>query len=46
MANVIDANQESEIRDIIAKEDVDGVVHYLVEWSPTKICTREGKWAG
>ena len=35
MANVIDANQESEIRDIIAKEDVDGVVHYLVEWSPT-----------
>ena len=35
MANVIDANQEWEIRDIIAKEDVDGVMHYLVEWSPT-----------
>jgi hypothetical protein len=35
MANVVDANQEWEIRDIIAKEDVNGVVHYLVEWSPT-----------
>jgi hypothetical protein len=35
MVNVIDDNQGSEIRDDIAKEDVDGVVHYLVEWSPT-----------
>jgi hypothetical protein len=24
-----------EIRDIIGKEDVNGVVHYLVEWNPT-----------
>lgn len=31
MAEVVDANQEWEIRDIIRKEDVDGVVHYLAE---------------
>jgi hypothetical protein len=37
MAEVVDADQEWEIRDIIGKEDVDGVVHYLVEWNPTLV---------
>jgi hypothetical protein len=31
------ADQEWEIRDIIGKEDIDGVVHYLVEWNPTLV---------
>jgi hypothetical protein len=31
----VDSKQEWEIRDIIGKEDVDGVVHYLVEWNHT-----------
>jgi hypothetical protein len=35
LAEVVDANQEWEICDIIGKEDVNGVVHYLVEWNPT-----------
>ena len=35
MAEVVHADQEWEIRNIIGKEDVDGVVHYLVEWNPT-----------
>lgn len=34
-AQVIDANQDWEIRKIIDKEDVDGVPHYLVVWSET-----------
>jgi len=29
----VDSKQEWEIGDIIGKEDVDGVVHYLVEQS-------------
>ena len=33
----VDGKQEWEIRDIIGKEDVDGVVHYLVEWSATLV---------
>jgi hypothetical protein len=37
MAAVVGANEEWEIRDIIGKEDVDGVVHYLVEWNPTLV---------
>jgi hypothetical protein len=32
-----DSKQEWEIRDIIGKEDVDSVVHYLVEWSATLV---------
>jgi hypothetical protein len=32
-----DSKQEWEICDIIGKEDVDGVVHYLVEWSATLV---------
>jgi hypothetical protein len=32
-----DSKQEWEIRDIIGKEDVDGVVHYLVELSATLV---------
>jgi hypothetical protein len=32
---VIDANQDWEVRKIIGREDVDGVLHYLVEWCPT-----------
>jgi len=35
IAEVVDADQEWEIRDIIRKEDVNGVVHHLVEWNPT-----------
>lgn len=30
-----DVNQEWEVRKIIGKEYVDGVLHYLVEWCPT-----------
>lgn len=30
-----DANQEWEVRKIIGKEYVEGVLHYLVEWCPT-----------
>jgi hypothetical protein len=37
MAEVVDTDQEWEIRDIIGKGDVDGVVHYLVEWNPTLV---------
>ena len=33
----VDSKQEWEILDIIGKEDVDGVVHYLVEWNPTLV---------
>lgn len=33
----MDTDQEYEIRDIIEKEDVGGVVHYLVEWNPTLV---------
>ena len=32
---MIDTNQEWEARKIIGKENVDGVLHYLVEWCPT-----------
>jgi hypothetical protein len=35
MAEVVDANQEWEIRDIVGKVDVDGVVHYWVKWKPS-----------
>jgi hypothetical protein len=35
LAEVTDANQEWEICDIIGKEYIDSVVHYLVEWNPT-----------
>jgi hypothetical protein len=37
MAEVVDADQEWEICNIVGKEDVDGVVHYLVEWNPTLV---------
>jgi hypothetical protein len=37
MAEVVDTDQEWEICDIIRKEDVDGVVYYLVEWNPTLV---------
>lgn len=30
-----DAGQEWEVRKIIGKEYVNGVLHYLVEWCPT-----------
>jgi hypothetical protein len=33
----VDSKQEWEIRDIIGKEDIDGVVHYLVDWSATLV---------
>ena len=33
----VDGNQEWEICDIISKEDVDGVVHYLVAWNATLV---------
>jgi hypothetical protein len=32
---VIDTNRDWEVRKIIGREDVDGVPHYMVEWSPT-----------
>jgi hypothetical protein len=32
---VIDADRDWEVRQIIGKEDVDGVLHYLVDWYPT-----------
>jgi hypothetical protein len=34
MAEVVDTDQEWEICDIIRKEDINRVVHYLVEWNP------------
>lgn len=37
MAEVVDADQEWEIRDTIGKEDIDGVPHYWVEWMPTLV---------
>lgn len=36
-AQVIGANQDWEVRQIIGKEDVDGVLHYLVDWSATLV---------
>jgi hypothetical protein len=41
----VDSKQEWEIRDITGKEDVDGVVHYLVEWSATLVPKYELKKA-
>lgn len=32
-----DSKQEWEIRDIIGKEDVDGAVHFWVDWSATLV---------
>ena len=32
---MIIAKQDWEVRKIIGKEDISGVLHYLVEWSPT-----------
>jgi hypothetical protein len=37
VAEVADSKQEWEICDIISKEDVDGVVHYLVQWEATLV---------
>jgi hypothetical protein len=45
VAEVADDMQEWEIRDIISKEDVDGVPHYLVEWKPTLVPKYELKKA-
>jgi hypothetical protein len=42
-AQVVNANQEWEIHNIIGKEDVDGIVHYLVEWNPTLMPAHELK---
>jgi hypothetical protein len=33
----IDDNQDWEVHKIIGKEDVDGELHYLVDWSPTLV---------
>jgi hypothetical protein len=32
---VINGDQDWEVRQIIGKEDIDGVTHYLVDWNPT-----------
>lgn len=32
---LIDANQDWEVRQIIGKEDINGEPHYLVDWQPT-----------
>ena len=32
---LIDADSDWEVRQIIGREDVDGVLHYLVDWVPT-----------
>lgn len=34
-SQVIEADKNWEVREIIGKEDVDGVLHYMVEWHPT-----------
>jgi hypothetical protein len=34
---VANENQEWEICDIIGKEDIDGVLHYWVQWSATLV---------
>jgi hypothetical protein len=36
-AQGIDADEDWEVRRIIGKEDIDGVLHYLVEWSATLV---------
>jgi hypothetical protein len=41
----VDSRQEWEIRDIIGKEDVDGVLHYWVKWEPTLVPKYELKKA-
>jgi len=33
----LDDNQDWEVRKITGKEDIDGVLHYLVDWSPTLV---------
>lgn len=45
VAAVVDDNREWEIRDIIGKEDVDGVPHDLVEWHATLVPKYELKKA-
>ncbi|KAM0184594.1 hypothetical protein ACHAPC_005685 [Botrytis cinerea] len=37
IAQVSDASCEREFYNIIGKEDIDGEVHYLVDWTPTLI---------
>ena len=37
MAEAVDADQEWDIYDVVGKEDVNGVVYYLVEWNPTLV---------
>lgn len=32
-----DANQDWEVRQIIGREDVDGMLHYMVDWRPTLV---------
>jgi hypothetical protein len=39
-AQVVDATQYWEIRDIIGKKDVDSKIHYLVDWCPTLVPER------
>jgi hypothetical protein len=34
---LLDANQDWEVRKIIGKEDINGVPHYLVDWHPTLV---------
>jgi hypothetical protein len=35
LSPIHDANHEWEVRKVIGKEYVDGVLNYLVEWCPT-----------
>jgi hypothetical protein len=37
LSQVADANQDWEICDILAKNAVDGELHYLVDWRPTLV---------
>jgi hypothetical protein len=39
-AQVVDATQYWEIRDIIGKKNVAGKIHYLVDWCPTLVPER------
>jgi hypothetical protein len=34
---VVDANLDWDVRDILSKKVVNGAVHYLVDWRPTLV---------
>ncbi|KUJ06153.1 uncharacterized protein LY89DRAFT_436873 [Mollisia scopiformis] len=41
---IIDTDQDWEVRGIIGREDIDGVLHYMVDWHPTLLPEHYTLW--